>query len=50
MKVRVKIIKANPEYPIGQTITLKKRVALSLIKRGIAMISKDMVVNDMELR
>jgi len=50
MKVRVKIIKANPEYPIGQTITLKRRVALRLIKQGVAMISKDMIINDMELR
>jgi len=50
MRVRVKIIKDTKDFKAGSTAYLKKRKALSLISKGIAIISKDMEALDVSTK
>lgn len=44
--IRVRVIKANKKYKIGDTITLSPNEAFGLLDSGVAVISKDMTAVD----
>lgn len=48
--MRVKIIKANKKYRVGETVEVSPNEAHGLIDSGLAIVSKDMVETDYTTR
>lgn len=44
--IRVKIVKPNQKYRIGDTIEVSKNEAFGLLDSGVAVMSKDIVSTD----
>lgn len=48
--IRIKIVKPNNKYQIGQTIIVSNNEAFGLLDSGLAILSKDMTTNDMKVK